>query len=213
MSENGLQKSLQEQLEQLKAEQAQAEQIYRKRMEMGALTYDPESVQVLAQTILDRKIQIEDLETQIAPKEQTTKDDYENQISDNTQEYNESSLIQYHRNPIINWLQKMVMKMEHFSEKLEQKRVMRENRIPKEPKVAETKWDEYQNIIDTNFSQERQETQQKTAHQLFVEKISGNGAYHTFGKNAQNMEQPKTMENPEKIQNIANQMQQEDNFR
>ena len=79
--------------------------------------------------------------------------------------------------------------------------------------MAETKWDEYQNIIDTNFSQERQETQQKTAHQLFVEKISGNGAYHTFGKNAQNMEQPKTMENPEKIQNIANQMQQEDNFR
>ena len=91
MSENGLQKSLQEQLEQLKVKQAEAEQIYRKRIEMGALTYDPQSVQVLAQTILDRKIQIENLETQIAPKEQTEKDNYANQISDNTQQYQENS--------------------------------------------------------------------------------------------------------------------------
>ena len=180
---------------------------------MGALTDDPESVQVLAQTILDRKIQIENLETQIAPKEQTTKDYYENQISDNTQQYQETSLMQYHRNPIINWLQKMVIKMEQFSERLEQKRAMKENRIPTEPKVAETKWEEYQNTANSRFSRQNQATQEKTAHQLFVEKISGNGAYHTFGKNAQNMEQSKTMANPEKIQHMANQMQQEGNLR
>ena len=103
--------------------------------------------------------------------------------------------------------------MEQFSEKLEQKRLMRENRIPKEPKIAKTKWEEYKNIIDTKFSQEKQGTQSKTAHQLFVEKISGNGAYHTFGKNAQNMEQTKAMANQEKIENMVNQMQQEDNSR
>lgn len=123
MSENGVQKSKEEQLAQLKVEQEQAEQIYKGRLEMGALTHDSASVQVLAQTILDRKIQIEELEAQITPKEQDIKDEYKSKINDNKQEYQENSLIQYenHRNPIVNWLQKMIAKMEQFSEKLEQK--------------------------------------------------------------------------------------------
>ena len=67
MNEYGLQdaKTLKEQLEALKQEQAEAEKIYRGRMQLGALNHDPASVQVLAQTILDRKIQIEELENQI----------------------------------------------------------------------------------------------------------------------------------------------------
>lgn len=210
MNENGIQKSLEEQLEQLKAEQEQAEQIYKRRIEMGALTHDPASVQISAQTILDRKMKIEELETQIAPKEQDIEDDYREEQSSNMQEYQETSLTEYHRNPIINWLQKMVNKMEQFSDKLEQKRIMRENGRIVEPKVAKTKYEEYQDIIDTDFSTRKQGTQEKTAHQLFVEKISGNGAYHTYGKNAQTMEQHRTMASQEKI---VSQMQIEDNSR
>ena len=37
-------KTLEEQLEELKEEQVQAEKIYRKRMELGALAHDPESL-------------------------------------------------------------------------------------------------------------------------------------------------------------------------
>ena len=210
MNENGIQKSLEEQLEQLKAEQQQAEQIYKRRIEMGALTHDPASVQVLAQTILDRKIKIEELETQIAPKEQDIEDDYREEQSSNMQEYQETSLTEYHRNPIINWLQKMVNKMEKFSEKLEQKRIMRENGRIVEPKVAKTKYEEYQDIIDTDFSTRKQGTQEKTAHQLFVEKISGNGAYHTYGKNAQSIESSRTIENLEKSDNN---IQKEESYR
>ena len=74
MEQNGLQKSLVEQLDALKKEQAEAERIYRGRVEMGALNSDPASVQVLAQTILDRKMKIEDIEAQIKPREQDTQD-------------------------------------------------------------------------------------------------------------------------------------------
>ena len=210
MNENGIQKSLEEQLEQLKAEQQQAEQIYKRRIEMGALTHDPASVQVLAQTILDRKMKIEELETQIAPKEQDIEDDYREEQSSNMREYQETSLTEYHRNPIINWLQKIVNKMEKFSEKLEQKRIMRENGRIVEPKVAKTKYEEYQDIIDTDFSTRKQGTQEKTAHQLFVEKISGNGAYHTYGKNAQSIESSRTIENLEKSDNN---IQKEESYR
>lgn len=52
--------------------------------------------------------------------------------------------------------------------------------------------------------------QQKTAHQLFVEKISGNGAYHTYGNNAQSMETSKKIENLEKS---VNQTQKEESYR
>ena len=118
----------------------------------------------------------------------------------------ETSLTEYHRNPIINWLQRMVAKMEQFSERLEQKMVMRKNRMPTEPKIAKTKWEEYQDMIDTDFSKEVQGVQQKTEHQIFVDKISGNGAYHTYGKNAQKMPELRAMSDYEK-------MQKEDNSR
>ena len=206
MEQNGLQKSLVEQLDALKKEQAEAERIYRGRVEMGALNSDPASVQVLAQTILDRKMKIEDIEAQIKPREQDTQD-YEKEEESNVQpEYQETSLTEYNRNTIINWLQRMVAKMEQFSERLEQKIVMRKNRMPTEPKIAKTKWEEYQDIIDTDFSKEVQGVQQKTEHQIFVDKISGNGAYHTYGKNAQKMPELRAMSDYEK-------MQKEDNSR
>lgn len=222
MNENGIQnyKTLQEQLEDLKKEQAEAERIYRGRMELGTLNSDPASIQILAQTILDRKIQIEDLEKQIGNREFDNHDNYDNYDNHNYHSYQESikgqqetSLTEYHRNPIINWLQGIITKMEQFSEKLEQKRIMRENGRVIEPKIAKTKYEEYQDIIDTDFSYKKQGVQQKTAHQLFVDKISGNGAYHTYGKNAQNMEQARTMVNPEKIQYKANQMQKDEEVR
>lgn len=211
MNENGIQnyKTLQEQLEDLKKEQAEAERIYRGRMELGTLNSNPASIQVLAQTILDRKIQIENLEAQIG-NTGLENQEYQEEIQDSSQEQQETSLTEYHRNPIINWLQKIVTKMEQFSEKLEQKKIMRENGKIAEPKIAKTKYEEYQDIIDTDFSSKKQETQQKTAHQLFVEKISGNGAYHTYGKNAQSMETSKKIENLEKS---VNQTQKEESYR
>ena len=51
---------MKEQLEQSKKEQKEAEQIYRGRMQLGALFNGPDSVQVLVQAILDRKMQIEE---------------------------------------------------------------------------------------------------------------------------------------------------------
>lgn len=206
MNENGIQKSLEEQLESLKIEQQQAEQIYKRRMEMGALSHDPESVQVLAQTILDRKIKIEELEAQISPKDQEIEDTIQNSEQ---QEENQKSLVEYHKNPIIRWMQKLLIKMEQVSERMEQKRVARENRVL-EPKIYQDKYQEYQQIIDTDFSKSGQAKTEKTPHQLFVEKISGNGAYHTYGKNAQSMETSKTIENLEKS---VQQTQKEESYR
>lgn len=210
MNENGIQKSLEEQLESLKIEQQQAEQIYKRRMEMGALSHDPESVQVLAQTILDRKIKIEELEAQISPKDQEIEKNREGTIQNSEQqEENQKSLVEYHKNPIIRWMQKLLIKMEQVSERMEQKRVARENRVL-EPKIYQDKYQEYQQIIDTDFSKSGQAKTEKTPHQLFVEKISGNGAYHTYGKNAQSMETSKTIENLEKS---VNQIQKEESYR
>lgn len=209
MNENGIQKSLEEQLESLKIEQQQAEQIYKRRMEMGALSHDPESVQVLAQTILDRKIKIEELEAQISPKDQEIEENREDTKNSEQQEENQKSLVEYHKNPIIRWMQKLLIKMEQVSERMEQKRVARENRVL-EPKIYQDKYQEYQQIIDTDFSKSGQAKTEKTPHQLFVEKISGNGAYHTYGKNAQSMETSKTIENLEKS---VNQIQKEESYR
>ena len=61
MENTGIQeyKTLEEQLEELKREQAESERIYRGRMELGALTHEPESLKGLAQTIMERKIKID----------------------------------------------------------------------------------------------------------------------------------------------------------
>lgn len=206
MNENGIQISLEEQLEQLKAEQEQAEQIYKRRMEMGTLSHDPASVQVLAQTILERKLKIDEIQAQISPREQDKDDIVQNYEE---QENNQNSLVEYHRNPIIRWMQKMLIKMEQVSERMEQKRMARENHVL-EPKVYQDKYQEYQEIIDTDFSKSGQAKAGKTTHQLFVEKISGNGAYHTYGKNAQTMEQSRIMENSEKA---VSQVYKDDNQR
>lgn len=165
MNENGIQnyKTLQEQLDDLKREQAEAEKIYRGRIELGALNRDSASVQVLAQTILDRKMQIEDLEAQIGSTALDNKD-YLEEMQENTQEYQETSLTKYHRNPIINWLQRMVLKIEQKLENMEQRNAQRGSRIPTEPKMYQSKYEEYQEIIDTDFS--------KNSHQQKHEKKS-----------------------------------------
>ena len=75
MEQNGLQGNLTKQLENLKKEQYKAEQIYIKRIKMGALRSDPESVKILAQTILDRKNKIEEIEAQITPREEDIQND------------------------------------------------------------------------------------------------------------------------------------------
>ena len=52
-----------------------------------------------------------------------------------------------------------------------------------------------------------QEPKSKNAHQRFVDQISWHGAYHTFGPNAKNLETSIKRDDNEKVQNIENQMQ------
>ena len=71
------------------------------------------------------------------------------------------------------------------------------------------KYSEYERMANSDFSQSRKSPEVKTAHQLFVDKISGNGAYHTYGKNAQDLGiQTKT---PQEInQNLQKQIKDSD---
>ena len=160
MNEYGVQKpkTLQEQLEALKLEQAEAERIYRGRMQLGALNHDPASVQVLAQTILDRKMQIEELEAQIAQSEQPTKEE----VEEKEQPREETALVEYYNNPILNWLQRQINKLERVIERLEQISSKKDREIPKAPKGLRTKWEQYQDIVDTDFSKHNEPHQKKS---------------------------------------------------
>lgn len=191
MNENGLQaiKTLEEQLEALKKEQAEAEKIYRGRMQLGALNHDPASVQELAQTILDRKMQIEDLEAQISQNNEQRKENVYEQEQKPKGNNDEKSLIVYNgRNPILRWMQKIINKLEEKIQKLDERSKMtpqeRINAMVKKEMdhVKGMQHDEYQTIANMDFSKKEQP---KTAHQLFVDKLSGNGAYQTFRSNSQ----------------------------
>ena len=66
--------------------------------------------------------------------------------------------------------------------------------------VKGMKDDEY-NIVANMKSSKIQESKTKSAHQQFVDQLSGNGLYHTFGTNAKNMEGAKNIAEQEKMQN------------
>lgn len=86
--------------------------------------------------------------------------------------------------------------MDWYKEKFEQE--MQE--------VNSKKYSEYERVANSDFSKS---PEVKTAHQKFVDKISGNGAYHTFGKNAQDLGiQAKTSQ--EINQNIQKQIKNDD---
>lgn len=195
MESTGIQeyKTLEEQLEELKEEQVQAEKIYRKRMELGALAHDPESLKGLAQTIMERKMKIDDLESQIAM--QNSSNDYKLEQEEKTENNEEKGLTVLYegRNPILRFLQKIMNKLEEKIQQLEE----RSKRDPMdwykqkfEQEMEELnvrKYSEYERMANSDFSKSTKSPEVKTAHQLFVDKISGNGAYHTFGKNAQDL--------------------------
>lgn len=224
MNENGIQQytTLEEQLENLKREQAEAERIYRGRMEMGSLAQDPASIQQLAQAILERKMKIDDLEAQIAQTKEESREkdepqEYEQEYNaDNERENNEEKSVTVYegRNPILRWMQKIINKLEEKIQKSESRskrdpmdgyREMFEKEMGD---VKEMQYDEYQRMASMNDTKV-QSPKGKTAHQIFVEKISGNGAYHTYGSNAKNMQQNKTISEPETVKNIESQMKQQ----
>lgn len=191
MESTGIQeyKTLEEQLEELKREQAESERIYRGRMELGALTHDPESLKGLAQTIMERKIKIDDLEAQISRENPST--NYIEQEEPREEVEEKGLTVQYNgRNPILKFLQKIMNKLESKIQQLDE----RSKRNPMDwykekfeqemQELNSKKYSEYERMANSNFSKSQEV---KTAHQLFVDKISGNGAYHTFGKNAQNL--------------------------
>lgn len=214
MENTGIQeyKTLEEQLEELKREQAESERIYRGRMELGALTYAPESLKGLAQTIMERKIKIDDLEAQIARENPST--NYNIEQEEPREDVEEKGLtVQYNgRNPILRFLQKIMNKLESKIQQLD----ARSKRDPMDwykekfeqemQEVNSKKYSEYERVANSDFSKS---PEVKTAHQLFVDKISGNGAYHTFGKNAQDLGiQAKTSQ--EINQNIQKQIKNDD---
>lgn len=214
MEDTGIQeyKTLEEQLEELKREQAESERIYRGRMELGALTHDSESLKGLAQTIMERKIKIDDLEAQIARENSST--NYNIEQEEPREDVEEKGLtVQYNgRNPILRFLQKIMNKLESKIQQLD----ARSKRDPMDwykekfeqemQEVNSKKYSEYERVANSDFSKS---PEVKTAHQLFVDKISGNGAYHTFGKNAQDLGiQAKTSQ--EINQNIQKQIKNDD---
>lgn len=208
-------KTLEEQLEELKEEQVQAEKIYRKRMELGALAHDPESLKGLAQTILERKMKIDELESQIAM--QNSSNDYESEQEEKTENNEEKGLTVLYegRNPILRFLQKIMNKLEEKIQQLEE----RGKRDPMDwykqkfeqemEELNERKYSEYERMANSDFSKSTKSPEVKNAHQLFVDKISGNGAYHTYGKNAQNSG-VQTKTSPEINQNIQKQIKSND---
>lgn len=214
MENTGIQeyKTLEEQLEELKREQAESERIYRGRMELGALTHNPESLKGLAQTIMERKIKIDDLEAQIARENPST--NYNIEQEEPREDVEEKGLtVQYNgRNPILRFLQKIMNKLESKIQQLDE----RSKRDPTDwykekfeqemQEVNSKKYSEYERMANSDFSKS---PEVKTSHQLFVDKISGNGAYHTFGKNAQDLSiQAKTSQ--EINQNIQKQIKNDD---
>lgn len=89
----------QEEIEKQQKELAELERIYNDRIKLGEEHIKDEDTQGLAQTILDKKKQIEDLKSQI--------DIIETSEQNNEENKQETSLIKYHKNPLFNWLQKM----------------------------------------------------------------------------------------------------------
>ena len=110
----------QEEIEKQQKELAELERIYNDRIKLGVEHIKDEDTQGLAQTILDKKKQIEDLKSQI--------DIIETSEQNNEENKQETSLIKYHKNPLFNWLQKMVIKIQNKIEKIDEKEAMRRNR-------------------------------------------------------------------------------------
>lgn len=146
----------QEEIEKQQKELAELERIYNDRIKLGEEHIKDEDTQGLAQTILDKKKQIEDLKSQI--------DIIETSEQNNEENKQETSLIKYHKNPLFNWLQKMVIKIQNKIEKIDEKEAMRRNRKMAGPKFHQTKTEEYQENIDLDSSKNglSEKIQQKT---------------------------------------------------
>lgn len=197
--ENGIQQhtTLEEQLEKLKKEQAEAEETYRGRIKFGDLNNNPASIQQLAQTILERKSKIDDLEAQIAQLKDTSREtdmnrdssSFNKQIGENEQQ---SMTVYTGRNPILRLVQKIIDKIEQRIQKIDE----RSNKNPmdryKENFDQEMKYlknnqhEEYKTMAQMNISLKT--VKKPNAHQRFEDKISGNGAYRTNGLNYKKQE-------------------------
>lgn len=135
--------NLKQQLQNLKKEQNEAEKIYNKRIQLGELNTNPANVQTLAQAILDRKTQIENLESQI---DEINKN-HQGRVKKDTQANQENSMVEYKKNPIVSWFQRVGMKMQELSTKL--KDYLNATIKVDAPKTYEPK---YQNMVDMDFS-------------------------------------------------------------
>lgn len=158
MSENGIQDNttLQKQLEDLKKEQEEAERIFKNRMDLGNLDREPAIMQAFAQKILDRKVEIENLEAQISTIELNNQD-YQEEMDESVQEQKETSLTEYHKNPIINWLQRIADKLEKIIQRLEENSNMIDNR---KPPFGTDRYKIYQTIVNMDFSQNAEKQKQ-----------------------------------------------------
>lgn len=197
--ENGIQQhtTLEEQLEKLKKEQAEAEETYRGRIKFGDLNHNPASIQQLAQTILERKSKIDDLEAQIAQSKDTSREtdtnrdssSFNKQIGENEQQ---AMTVYTGRNPILRWVQKIIDKIEQRIQKIDE----RSNKNPMD-RYKEKNFEQEMEYLKKNQNEEYNTMAQmknvkkptaQTAHQRFEDKISGNGAYRTNGLNYKKQE-------------------------
>lgn len=165
MNEN----SLDERLKQLKEEQAQAKEIYRKRKDLGLLDKEPQSIQDLAQAILDREGQIADIQSQIHQNDKQDSDIRE--YFENEQETQETSLIQYSRNPVLRWLEKIINKLEKISQKIDQDIERLNNKKKMSPRDFDD-LQEYRDIVNIDFSKNyKQQNQSKKSWELDAEQV------------------------------------------
>jgi len=141
--------AMKEQLEILMREQDGAKRIYQGRIQMGGLIHDSESVRILAQMILERQRQIDELEGQIAKAEELFQ---ENKAQ--SEEVQQTALIEYSHNPILRWFQRHLNKIEKLITKLEQSS---SKKYRAKPKILE-EFDEmeaYRTIANMDFSENK----------------------------------------------------------
>jgi len=214
MDENSIQQNSKlEQLENLKKEQAEAEKNYNRRMQIGALDHDSASIQQLAQTIVDRKLKIENLKAQV---NQGKKEDieYEKNSDSNADKKNnneqQAMAVYTGKNPFLRWLQKIIDNidqrikksvekarrnpMDWYKEKFEQEMV----------DLRDKQYTEYEAMANMNAPESQPE--EKSSHKLFTEEISANGDYHTYKLNAKATDSDKTKSIEEQIEPSSTQI-------
>ena len=110
------------------------------------------------------------------------------------------------RNPILRFIQKIINKLEVKVQQYDNERKRDpmdwyNQKFEQEMDELNTrKYSEYERIAKLDFDKSEKSTVAKAQRQLFLDKLSGNGAYQTFKKDSKNLSVPsKSQQDVKKI--------------